>query len=73
MDKKTIDLQIQNHLGELRNDIRVQNGIAALEDYYTQQSIEKILKEKAQKINIYEQSYSLLLELKSKLKAETQS
>ncbi len=73
MDKKTIDLQIQNHLGELRNDIRVQNVIAALEDYYTQQSIEKILKEKAQKINIYEQSYSLLLELKSKLKAETQS
>jgi hypothetical protein len=71
MDKKTIDLQIQNHLGELRNDIRVQNVIAALEDYYTQQSIEKILKEKAQKINIYEQSYSLLLELKSKLKAET--
>ena len=48
MDKKTIDLQIQNHLGELRNDIRVQNVIAALEDYYTQQSIEKILKEKAQ-------------------------
>ena len=73
MDKKTIDLQIQNHLGELRNDIRVQNVIAALEDYYTQQSIEKILKDKAQKINIYEQSYSLLLELKSKLKAETQS
>ena len=73
MDKKTIDLQIQNHLGELRNDIRVQNVIAALEDYYTQQSIEKILKEKAQKINISEQSYSLLLELKSKLKAETQS
>ena len=71
MDKKTIYLQIQNHLGELRNDIRVQNVIAALEDYYTQQSIEKILKEKAQKINIYEQSYSLLLELKSKLKAET--
>ena len=73
MDKKTIDLQIQNHLGELRNDIRVQNVIAALEDYYTQQSIEKILKEKAQKINIDDQSYSLLLELKSKLKAETQS
>lgn len=71
MDKKTIDLQIQNHLGELRNDIRVQNVIAALENYYTQQSIEKILKEKAQKINIYEQSYSLLLELKSKLKSET--
>ena len=73
MDKKTIDLQIQNHLGELRNDILVQNVIAALEDYYTQQSIEKILKEKAQKITTYDQSYSLLLELKSKLKAETQS
>ncbi|MBK7683397.1 MAG: hypothetical protein IPJ26_13465 [Bacteroidetes bacterium] len=63
MDKITIEQEIQNHLGELKNDTRVQNFIAALENHYSQHSIEKILKEKAQKINIYEQSYSLLLEL----------
>lgn len=72
MDKTTIDQQIHNHLGELKNDTRVQNFIAALEDHYSQQSIEKILKEKAQKINIYEQSYSLLLELINTLKNESE-
>ena len=72
MDKKTIDQEIQNHLGELKNDARVQNFIAALEDSYSQHSIENILKEKAQKINIYEQSYSLLLELINTLKNESE-
>jgi signal transduction histidine kinase len=72
MDKTTIEQEIQNHLGELKNDTRVQNFIAALEDHYSQHSIEKILKEKAQKINIYEQSYSLLLELINTLKNESE-
>lgn len=72
MDKTTIDQQVKNHLGELKNDARVQKFIAALDDYYSQQSIEKILKEKAQKINIYEQSYSLLLELINTLKNESE-
>jgi signal transduction histidine kinase len=72
MDKITIEQEIQNHLGELKNDTRVQNFIAALENHYSQHSIEKILKEKAQKINIYEQSYSLLLELINTLKNESE-
>ncbi|MBK7965285.1 MAG: hypothetical protein IPK10_08275 [Bacteroidetes bacterium] len=72
MEKKIIDQLIENHLGGLKDDARVQKFVLSLEEQYSQHAIDKILQEKAQKINVYEQSYSLLLELINTLKAESE-
>ncbi len=72
MEKKTIDKLIENHLGELKNDSRVREFISSLEEHYSQQAIDQILLEKAQKINVYKQSYALLLELINTLKSESE-
>jgi signal transduction histidine kinase len=72
MEKKTLDQLIEKHLGELKSDTRVQQFIQSLEEEYSQQAIEKILHDKAQKINVYKQSYALLLELINTLKSESE-
>jgi signal transduction histidine kinase len=72
MEKKTLDQLIENHLGDLKSDVRVQKFIQSLEDQYSQYAIDKILHEKAQKINVYKQSYALLLELINTLKTESE-
>lgn len=72
MDKNTLDQLIENHLGELKNDERIKKFIHSVDDLYSQEAIEAILQEKAQKINVYKQSYSLLLELINTLKTESE-
>lgn len=72
MEKKTLDQLIENHLGELKNDARIQKFIHSLEEQYSQHAIDLILQDKAQKINVYKQSYSLLLELIKTIKTESE-
>lgn len=72
MERKINTSQIEEILGDLKNDPRVKKFIDYVENIYAQQSIDQILNEKAKKINVYEQSYALFLELIQTIKSESE-